>query len=355
MSSPASTPSNKSTSSEVAFSEADVAAASLRIADHVARTPLFRSDPLSDRSEAEVWIKAEHDQLTGSFKVRGSANFVHALDADVAARGVVTASSGNHGIGVSTAAQSRAIPARIFLPTNVSSSKLNQIERLGATPVLIDSTDPIDCERAARTCAADEGLTYISPYNDPLVAAGQGTIAKEILEQLAEQQDAAVTPSAVVVAVGGGGMISGIATWIKAHSSTTKVIAASAANDRAMAASIEAGKVVAPPSTPTFSDGTMGAIEDDTITFPICQQLVDEWIDVSEVDIASAVVSMVDDHHQLVEGSAGLAIAAALEVAARTGSERLAGPIVAVSCGGNVSSSSLADMISAAKLLAPQK
>ena len=337
-------------SEERVFHAEDVAAAASRIDEHVLRTPLFRSDPLSDRHGAEIFIKAEHSQLTGSFKVRGSANFVHALDASVAERGVVTASSGNHGIGVSTAARSRAIPARIFLPSNVSSSKLSQIERLGATPVLIDSSDPIDCERAARECAEAEGLTYISPYNDPLVAAGQGTIAKEILEQLERAVPAAVSsavPAAVIVAVGGGGMISGIATWMKAHSPTTLVIGASAANDRAMAASIEAGTVIAPRSSPTFSDGTMGAIEDNTITFPICQQLVDEWIDVSEADIAAAVVSMIDDHHQLVEGSAGVAIAGATQVAARKTEGSLTGPIVAVSCGGNVSSKSLAAMISA--------
>ena len=334
-----------STPDALPFDERDIAAAALRIGDHITRTPLFRSDPLSDRYGANILIKAEHQQLTGSFKVRGSANRIHALEQDVARRGVVTASSGNHGIGVSTAALSRAIPARIYLPMTVSATKLAQIERLGATPVLIDSPDPIDCERAARESAEVEGLTYISPYNDPLVAAGQGTIAKEILEQLREQSGGDTEKcGAVIVAVGGGGMISGIATWIKAHSPATKVIGASAANDRAMAASIEAGTIISPPATPTFSDGTMGAIEDDTITFPICQQLVDEWIDISEAEIAGAVVEMIDDHHQLVEGSAGVAIAGATKIAARSSGDN-GGPIVAVSCGGNVSSDSLAAMI----------
>ena len=303
------------------------------------RTPLFRSDPLSSRYGAEILIKAEHAQRTGSFKVRGSANVVHALDADVAGRGVVTASSGNHGIGVATAAASRDISCKIFLPSNVSPSKLAQIERLGGDPVLVDSTDAIEGELAARALAEAEGVFYISPYNDPLVAAGQGTIGKEVLEDADGEIDA------IVIAVGGGGMISGIATWVKTHSPNTKIIGASAMNDRAMAASIEAGRVVTPEFLPTFSDGTAGALEEDTITFPLCQSLVDEWINISERDIATAVTEMVDDHHQLIEGAAGVALAGATQWAtANTGSR-----VVTVSCGGNVSSTALADMIALTK------
>ena len=319
----------------MSFSPTDIANAAERISPHVSRTPLFRSDPLSDRYGADVLIKAEHQQRTGSFKVRGSANFVHALDADAAGRGVVTASSGNHGIGVATAAASRGISAKIFLPSNVSPSKLTQIERLGAEAVLVDHTDAIHCEIAARKLSEAESIPYISPYNDPLVAAGQGTIGKEILEDIDGLIDA------VVVAVGGGGMISGIATWIKEHSPNIRVIGASALNDRAMAASIEAGKVVVPEFLPTFSDGTAGAIEQDAITFPICQALVDEWVDITEHDIAVSVREMIDDHHQLVEGSSGVAIAAATQHA----EQNPGGRIVAVSCGGNVSSPVLSSMI----------
>lgn len=314
---------------------ADISQAAQRIEAHVNRTALIRSDSMSERYGGEILIKAEHQQLTGSFKVRGSSNKVHALTAEDAGRGVVTASSGNHGIGVATAAASRGIPARIFLPSNVSPAKLAQIERLGGTPVLTDSTDAIVGERAARALSIDESIPYISPYNDPLVAAGQGTIGKEILE------DAPGHIDAVVVAVGGGGMISGIATWIKEHSPTTKIIGASALNDRAMAASIEAGKVVTPEFLPTFSDGTAGAIEPDTFTFALCQQLVDVWVDITEADIAKAVTEMIDDHHQLVEGSAGVALAGATQHARQNPGAR----IVAVSCGGNVSSSSLARIL----------
>ena len=151
------------------------------------------------------------------------------------------------------------------------------------------------CRDGGATAAEERGITYVSPYNDPRIIAGQGTIGKEILEDGA-------APDAVVVSVGGGGLISGIATWIKASSPSTLVIGASAANDRAMAASIDAGEIITPHFEPTFSDGTAGGLEDDTITFDICRALVDRWVDISELEIARAVASMVDDHHHLVEG-----------------------------------------------------
>lgn len=292
------------------------------------------SDPLSERHGAEIAIKCEHLQRTGSFKVRGSANVVHSLGADDAADGVITASSGNHGIGVATAAASRGINCTIYLPEGAAASKVSQIRRLGATVVLVEGTDTSLAEVAARAAAAEADITYVSPYNDPLIIAGQGTIAKEILED-------GPAPDAVVVAVGGGGLISGIATWIKAHSPSTMVIGASAANDRAMAASIDAGQIITPEFLPTFSDGTAGGLEPDAITFDICKNLVDEWVDVSELAIARAVAAMVDDHHQLVEGAAGVALAAATAQAETHPGTR----IVAVSCGSNVGSASLAAML----------
>lgn len=315
--------------------QAEIDAAAARIAPHVVRTPLMRSDPLSERYGAELLIKCEHQQRTGSFKVRGSANLVHSLSDDQAAKGVVTASSGNHGIGVATAAASRNIAATIFLPAKASPSKVGQIRRLGADVVMVDAADGLVAELTARERAERTGQTYVSPYNDRAVIAGQGTIGKEILEDTPGPIDA------VVVAVGGGGMISGIASWIKAGSPGTRIIGASALNDRAMAASIEAGRIVTPEFAPTFSDGTAGSLEDDSITYGLCRDLVDEWVDIAEDDIARAVVAMIDNHHQLVEGSAGLALAAATAHAGTHPGSR----IVAVSCGANVSSATLAAML----------
>jgi len=315
----------------------EITAAAARIEAHVVRTPLLLSEPLSERHGAEILIKSEHLQLTGSFKVRGSANFVHSLDAGRAREGVVTASSGNHGIGVATSAASRGIDCKIFLPSSASLSKVDQIRRLGAEIVTVAGTDTSLAEMAARGHAAEIGLAYISPYNDPTVIAGQGTIGKEILEDGGHVD-------AVVISVGGGGLISGIASWIKSQSPATRIIGASALNDRAMAASIEAGHILTPHFEPTFSDGTAGGLEDDTITFNLCRDLVDAWVDVTEVDIASAVRTMIDDHHQLVEGAAGVALAGATAHAASAPGTR----IVAVSCGANVSSATLAKMLATA-------
>ncbi len=300
-----------------------------RIEPHVLRTPLLTSDPLSERHGADIAIKCEHLQRTGSFKVRGSANVVHSLSPDLAAEGVITASSGNHGIGVATAAASRGFACTIYLPEAAAPSKIAQIRRLGAEIVLVEGTDTSRAEMAARRAAEQRGITYVSPYNDPRIIAGQGTIGKEILEDGA-------APDAVVVSVGGGGLISGIATWIKASSPSTLVIGASAANDRAMAASIDAGEIITPHFEPTFSDGTAGGLEDDTITFDICRALVDRWVDISELEIARAVASMVDDHHHLVEGAAGVALAAATQFADTNPGTR----VVAVSCGANVGAAS---------------
>lgn len=319
----------------------EIAAAAERIADHVVRTPLFRSDPLSDRHGAEIQIKAEHLQRTGSFKVRGSANVVHGLDLSTAERGVLTASSGNHGIGVATAAASRGISCTIYLPSSASRSKVDQIRRLGAEIVLVDGTDTSLAEMAARRRSEESGIPYISPYNDPMIIAGQGTIGKEILEDAAA--DGVASVDMIVVAVGGGGLISGIASWVKQHSPSTQIIGASALNDRAMAASIDAGEIILPDFEPTFSDGTAGGLEDESITFGICQQLVDQWVDVTEVDIATAVTNMIDDHHQLVEGAAGVALAAATSLA----DQNPGASIVAVSCGANASSDALSRMIAA--------
>ncbi len=310
-----------------------------RIADHVLRTPLLHSKPLSERHGAGIHLKSEHQQRTGSFKVRGSANLVHALSDDEAKAGVVTASTGNHGIGVATAAASRGISCTIFLPSNASPSKIADIHRLGATTTLVEATDSSYAEEAARAHATEHQLAYVSPYNDPLIAAGQGTIGKEILEQATDQGLGQV--DAVVVSVGGGGLISGIATWIKAHSPSTRVIGASALNDRAMAASVEAGRIITPEFKPTFSDGTAGGLEDGTITFDMCRRLIDEWIDVPEADIAHAVRNMIDDHHQLIEGAAGVAISATTTWA----DQNPGSTVVAVLCGANVSSKSMAAML----------
>ncbi len=318
-----------------------IAEAAERIGDHVVRTPLVPAAPMSERTGAEVAINAEHRQRTGSFKLRGATNKVFALTDEAAAAGIVTASSGNHGIGVATAAAARQIPCTVYLPTGAAPPKVAAIERLGATVMTVDDTDAIEAERQARAASATNGWTYVSPYNDLDVVAGQGTIGFEILADLAGLGWDGV--DAVVAAVGGGGLLSGIASWVSHHSPDTTIIGASPVNDAAMAASVTEGAIVEPPATATFSDGTAGAVEQDAVTFPLCRDLVDHWSLIDEVDIARSVVAMIDDQHELVEGAAGVALAAAESWAA----DHPGGRIVVVTCGANVSSTTLSRMLQA--------
>lgn len=316
-----------------------IVSASERIAGHAVRTPLVHSDPMSDRTGATVWIKTEHRQRTGSFKLRGALNKTFGLADDEAARGVITASSGNHGIGVATAAAARGIDCTVYLPTGASPSKVNAINRLGATIVTVDGVDAALAETEARAASELQGLSYVPPYNDLEIVAGQGTIGREIDEDCRSMQ--LPDPDAVVVAVGGGGLISGIATWIKHRFPTALVIGASPTNDQAMAASVAAGAIIEPPAKPTYSDGTAGAVEAGSVTHEMCTHLVDRWMAIDEGDIAAAVRNMIDDHHELVEGAAGVALAGAEQYAG----DNPGAHVIVVSCGANVSSDALRRML----------
>lgn len=317
----------------------DIEEAAQRLAPHINTTPLVLSDYLSGETSAKVAIKAEHQQKTGSFKFRGALNKTLQLTDLDKTTGIIAASSGNHGIATAAAASIRGIPCKVYLPSKASPAKVSAIKAFGAEIVAIDSADSGEAEIAARSVAEKTSAIYVSPYNDCDVIAGQGTIGFELLRDLSSAGLHQV--DAVVVAVGGGGLISGIATWLKAESPSTLVIGASPAHDQAMVASIQAGKIYTPNAQPTFSDGTAGGIEPEAITFEMCQMLVDRWMSISEVEIASAVAAMIDYHHQLVEGAAGVAIAGAKRFAeANPGSS-----VVAISCGANVSSSTLRNML----------
>ncbi len=292
------------------------------------------------RTGSRVVIKAEHRQATGSFKLRGATNVVQALESDELTTGVITASSGNHGIGTATAAGRRAVPCTVYLPRDAARPKRDAIARLGATIVTVDDPDAAAAEREARSEAERLGRRYVSPYNDPLIVAGQGTIGVELVEDWTGEP-----PDAVVVAVGGGGLISGIGTWLRANWPDAELLGASPANDDAMAASVAAGSIIEVDASSTFSDGTAGAVEPGAMTFELCRELVDRWETASEVEIATAVRSMIDDHHELVEGSAGVALA----VAERWAGGHPGSTVVVVSCGANVASSRLAEMLAVAE------
>jgi threonine dehydratase len=308
------------------------------IHDHAAVTPLVCLGAVPESCAAEIFLKCEHQQRTGSFKVRGALAKLLSLSSDERDRGVVAASTGNHGLGVAHALSAVGGNGVVCVPEHASPVKVAAIRRYGVE-VRVMGREPAETEGLARRFAARTRRCYISPYNDLDVIAGQGTVGEEIVWQLGGRP-----VDAVVVAVGGGGLVSGVAAAVKSALPGVRVIGASPANDAAMAASVRAGKVVEIDALPTISDGTAGGVEEGSITLPLCMELVDEWALIEEPEIHSALRFMIDTEHQLVEGSAAMAIAAGL----KAGRGRAGQTIVIVSCGANISSAALAEAIGAA-------
>lgn len=292
-----------------------------RIAPHIRHTPVEYSHSLSEVSSAEVYLKLENVQATGSFKLRGATNALMALGAGT--RGVVAASSGNHGMAVAHAARVTGLYAVIFVPEGASPSKIQAVEALGAEIRRVEG-DPVLAETTAREHAEQNGLPYISPYNDPRVVAGQGTIGVELASDL-DRIDV------FFASLGGGGMIGGAGGYLKGARGT-RVVACSPVNSAVMHESLLAGQILDLPSLPTLSDGTAGGVEADSITFDLCREIVDDSLTVSEDEIRVAMRLIIGRHHTLIEGSAAVAVAGFLQSA-----ERWAGQTVAiVLCGANI-------------------
>jgi threonine dehydratase len=266
--------------------------------------PLVRETPVEYSTELGVWLKLEHLQHTGSFKFRGASNKMALLTPEQAAAGVVTASNGNHGLGVAAAAQARDIAAEVFVSSHVSPAKARRIERHGAR-IHCAGDDPLTAELAARQAAADSGRVFISPYNDADVMAGQGTIAVELLRQLPKVD-------AVFVAVGGGGLIGGIGAYLKEASPRTEVVGCWPETSPVMYECMRAGRVVDVPEQPTVSESTAGGLEPGSVTLDVCRRVIDRAVLVSEAEILSAMRLVLEAEHWLVEGAAGVAVAAYL-------------------------------------------
>ena len=306
--------------------------AEARIRPHVRETPVVHSPALSESSGADVWLKCENLQVTGSFKVRGATNYLLSLPDQQRRDGVVAASSGNHGVAVAYAGAALGIPVTVYVPEFVSPAKVSAMKRLRATVVTF-GTDGLDTEVEARRAASAARRPYVSPYNDLAVVAGQGTIGVELRRQLD-----GIT--AVIVAVGGGGLIGGTAAYLKHHDRNVRAVGAQPANSRVMIESVRAGHVVDVPSIATLSDGTAGGIEQGTVTFPLNRDLVDEWIEVPEDEIARAMRHAIEVEHMLVEGAAAVAIAALPRSRGI-----LRGRVAVVLCGANVSASRLKEVL----------
>jgi threonine dehydratase len=305
---------------------------------HTVVTPLIGLRAAAGPGDAEILLKCEHQQNTGSFKVRGALAKLWSLSDEQRRRGVITASTGNHGAGVAYALAALGGTGVVCVPEGASPVKVAAIRRYGAE-VRVLGREPVEAERLARRLAAREHLPYISPYNDLNVIAGQGTVGEEIVQQAGDRR-----VDAVVVAVGGGGLVSGVAAAVKAAWPGVLVVGASPANDAAMAASVLAGRVVEVDARPTLSDGTAGGVEEGSITLPLCAELVDEWVLIEEPEIRSALRMMIDTEHQLVEGSAAVAIAAGLKAARGRPGQTIA----IVSCGANIAADALAAAIASA-------
>ena len=296
-----------------------------RIRPYIRATPLEYSFPLSKLTDSQVFLKLENLQHTGSFKVRGAMNALLSLSQEQRAKGIVTASSGNHGLAIAFGLHTLNLPGIIFVPENTSPAKVEAIRRYDAD-LRFHGNDSVITEEYARSYAQQHEQVYISPYNDPRVIGGQGTIGVELCRQ-SERIDA------VLVALGGGGMISGIAEYVKSVFPSAEIFGCSPENSPVMAKSVQAGHVLDMESLPTLSDGTAGGVEQEAITFPLCQRLVDGYILVSEEEIRHAMRLCIDMHHMLIEGAAGVALASLLKAGPRLQGKN----VVVVLCGANIS------------------
>ena len=290
----------------------------------VRETPLDISGVFSERTGADFMLKGEHLQLTGSFKLRGAMTKVLNLNDEERARGIITASSGNHGAATSLVAKLTGVEATVYLPENVSAAKHDKIKRNGAKTVLVGGNG-VEAENLAHATADSENRTFISPYSDWDVITGQGTVGLELLEQCPDL-------AAVYVTVGGGGLISGVGKYLKEVGSKVEVIACWSDNAKALYHCMEKGEIYDVPETETLSDGTAGGIEKGAITLPICQQVIDRNIIISEAEIASAMRDMATHEGFMIEGSAGVAVAAGLKDANRYKGRKVA----VVVCGRNI-------------------
>jgi threonine dehydratase len=299
------------------------------IAPYAKPTPLTRSKFLSELCSDDVFLKLENQQVTHSFKIRGVMNKLLNLSSEEKARGVVTASAGNHGQAVAFGAQKLGFSAKIVVPTNTPKIKVEGIKQYGADLLLFGETYP-EAEKKAKEIATQEGCLYISPYNDELIVAGHGTVGLEILKALPNVD-------VVIVPVGGGGLISGISIAVKSQKPNVQVIGVQSEASPIMFESLKAGKIVPPhrhePST--IAEGLSGGIEKGSITFTIAQQYVDEVMLVREESIRHAVYLLWKNEKQVVEGSGVAGVAMLLE-----NNDSFTGQTVAVVVtGGNIDDS----------------
>jgi threonine dehydratase len=303
-------------------SDADVQAAAELLEPVIRRTPVVRSRALSDLVGGPVYLKCENQQRAGSFKIRGAYTRMARLSEAEKARGVVAASAGNHAQGVALAARLLGVPARVYMPVGAPLPKLDATRGYGAEVVLTGSTVD-ECLASALDWAAISGSVMIHPFDHPDVVAGQGTIALELLEQ---QPDVRT----VLVSTGGGGLLAGIATVLKARRPDIRVIGVQAASAAAYPPSLAAGKPESLPSMSTMADGIAVGRPGD-VPFAIVESLVDDLVTVDEETISRALLLMLERQKLLIEPAGAVAVAALLKDGLKVET-----PALAVLSGGNV-------------------
>ena len=287
----------------------ETSAAAERIHPHIRETPVERSVWLSEVGKCDAHLKLENLQATGSFKLRGAANKLLSLSEAERQRGIVTASSGNHAGAIAHLLHGFGWPGTIFVPEDASESKVAMLRQLGAD-LRFHGLDCLETERFAKLNAEQSDRLFVSACDDPKIIGGQGTIGLELERQI-DGIDSVFVP------VGGGGLIAGIAGCLKSKNPDIEIVGCQPEASAVMYESVKAGRIVKLDSLPTLSDGTAGGIEEGAITVPICRDLVDRFVLVSEDEIKAAIRLVLLRHHTLVEGAAALSVASFLKTADR--------------------------------------
>jgi threonine dehydratase len=279
----------------------DVYSARKRVQVWARRTPTELSGPLSQICGGEVWLKLENYQVTGSFKIRGATNKLLSLSDDERERGVVTASSGNHAQGVGYAARELGIKATVVVPELTPSVKIDAIRGYGVD-LIVEGEEYMDSERIARRMERERGMTFVSPYNDIDLVKGQATLGLEMVEDNPELE-------VVLVPVGGGGLASGVASVFK-QATGAEIIGVQTVASPVMYECVKRGFIHDIPLGDTYAEGLHGGIEEGSITFDMCRDLIDRWIIVEEEAVLEAIRFMLHSQHMVVEGAAAVGPAA---------------------------------------------
>lgn len=303
-------------------------AAKKKISGVVSKTPLVRSNWLSKKTGCNVYLKMESEQVTRSFKLRGATNKLKTImdQNPLDKPRIIAASSGNHGLACAYLSTMLKFDLTVYTAANSAANKDLEIKQYPHVDLVKFGSEVQEAEVEARRVANEEGSIFVSPYNDNDIVFGQGTIGMELLEQLPELD-------AIFVSVGGGSMIGGISAYIKACKPSIEIIGCQPVNDSSMYDYVKKGYIMSDnPILDTFSSGTAGRVENGSVTFDLCRKYVDKWVLLEEEEIEQAVFDMLNKEKKVVEGAAGLTVAAIQKVHKDYHKKNVA----LIICGGNI-------------------